>query len=183
VTWVGHDWGAFAGTLAALRAPERFERLIVLCIPPPFSTGRSPRTLAVLASYQIPISTPVLGMFLARRGFAGRILRAARAKGRWTDEEIRIYDDVFRARPRTSVAMYRTFLTKELLPLARGRYARQELEVPTTIIVGDRDLITKGMRPGPWEGRPNVIVERVDGVGHFLPEEDPAAVVAAISRA
>src|SRR3954469_2569929 len=27
VIWAGHDWGAWAGTLAALRAPERFDRL------------------------------------------------------------------------------------------------------------------------------------------------------------
>src|SRR3954452_10576195 len=94
VTWVGHDWGAFSGYLAAMRAPERFERLLALCIPPPFSPNRSPATLALLLSYQGPISTPLLGSFIVRHGFAGRILKVARAKGRWTDEEVATYDDV-----------------------------------------------------------------------------------------
>ena len=51
VTWAGHDWGAWTGMLAALRAPERFERLLPLCVPPPFSTSRDPRTLALVLGY------------------------------------------------------------------------------------------------------------------------------------
>src|SRR5437764_1426227 len=29
-TWIGHDWGGWAGFLAALRAPRRLERLLAL---------------------------------------------------------------------------------------------------------------------------------------------------------
>lgn len=180
VTWVGHDWGAWIGVLAALRAPERFERLVVLCVPPPFTTSRDPRTAALAMSYQGPISTPLLGRFLARRGFAARILRLARAKGSWTPEEVSAYDDVFRARPHVSVAMYRTFLTREALPFFRGRYAKQRLEVPTLMLLGDRDLMTRAIPAGPFPGQPNVTTERVAGVGHFLPEEEPEAVLAAL---
>ena len=182
VTWAGHDWGAYTGCLAALRSPERIERLVTMCVPPPFSTSRDPRTLALLLSYQVPISMPLLGRRLARAGFAGQILRRARARGSFTDEEIRTYDNVFRARPHVSVAMYRTFLTRELVPLARGRYAGEVLEVPGTLLVGSKDLITKAIRPGPFPGQPNLDVEVIEGVGHFLPEEDPAAVIAALSR-
>ena len=32
-TWVGHDWGGWTGVLAALRAPERFDRMLAVCIP------------------------------------------------------------------------------------------------------------------------------------------------------
>lgn len=183
VTWAGHDWGAWTGMLAALRAPERFERLLPLCVPPPFSTSRDPRTLALVLGYQGPISTPVLGSFIVRQGFAGRILRIARARGEFTEAEIATYDKVFRARPHVTVAMYRTFLARESLPMMRGRYAGQTLEVPTLMLVGDRDLITRDVPAGPYEGQPNLTVERLDGVGHFLLEEDPAAVVAAIRRA
>src|SRR5436853_4837604 len=35
VRYVGHDWGAFVGFLAALSHPERFERFMPLSIPPP----------------------------------------------------------------------------------------------------------------------------------------------------
>jgi pimeloyl-ACP methyl ester carboxylesterase len=180
VTWAGHDWGAFTGILAALRAPERFERLIPMSIPPPFAVRRDPRTLALLLSYQLPISTPLLGGLLSRVGFAGQILRRGRRMGSWTDEEIRCYDDVFRARPHVSVAVYRTLLTREALPIARGRYVGQELAVSTKLVLGDRDLVTTQIPAGAFPGQPNMTVQRVDGIGHFLPEEDPAAVIAAL---
>lgn len=181
VTWAGHDWGAHAGFLAALRSPERFERLVPLCVPPPFSRDRSLRALALLLSYQGPISTPLVGRFIVRHGMAGRILRIARGKGEWTDEEVRTYDEILRSRPHVTVAMYRTFLTRELLPLARGRYVGRTLAVPTTLLVGDRDLITRSVPAGPYDGQPNLSVQRVPGIGHFLPEEEPDAVIAALS--
>jgi len=177
VTWVGHDWGAFTGCLAAMRSPERFERLLTLCVPPPFARDRSLKTLALLLSYQGPISTPLLGSFIVRRGFAARILKIARAKGSWDPADIRVYDDVFRARPWVTVGMYRTFLTRELVPLARGKYSASDLTVPTTVLVGDRDAITKSVTS---EAFPQLEVRRVPDVGHFLPEEDPDAVVSAI---
>ncbi|MCW2991574.1 MAG: alpha/beta hydrolase fold protein [Solirubrobacterales bacterium] len=182
VTWAGHDWGAWVGMLAALRAPERFERLLATCIPPPFSTRRDPRMLALMLGYQGPISTPGLGSLIVRHGFAGQLLRRGRARGEFTEEEVATFDDVFRSRPHVTVGMYRTFLTRELLGVARGRYAAQTMQVPTTVLLGDRDLITRGVPAGPYEGQPNLVVERVDGVGHFLLEEDPGAVIAALRR-
>jgi len=177
VTWVGHDWGAHTGFLAAFRAPERLERLVAMSVPPPFSGDRSPAALALLLSYQGPISTPLVGSLLVRNGLAARILQIARAKGSFTKEELRTYDEIFRARPHVTVSLYRTFLTRELLPLARGRYVGRPLEVATTLLVGEHDRITKAVRPDSY---PDLVVRRVPGVGHFLPEEDPAAVLTAL---
>jgi pimeloyl-ACP methyl ester carboxylesterase len=67
--------------------------------------------------------------------------------------------------------------------MARGRYADQRIEVPSTLVVGGKDLITRSIAAGPFPGQPNLTVEVVDGVGHFLPEEDPAAVLAVLTRA
>ena len=53
---------------------------------------------------------------------------------------------------RVTVAMYRTFLTREVIPVARGRYADAVLEVPTTLAIGDRDVITRGIPPGSVDG-------------------------------
>ena len=50
--------------------------------------------------------------------------------------------------------MYRTFLLHELLPLARGRYRGTTLAVPTTVIVGARDLVTRGVTAGAVPGQP-----------------------------
>lgn len=173
-TWVGHDWGGFVSMLAALRAPERADRLLLLGIPHLWGP-RDPRALLLLG-YQGPIATPGLGPFAIRHGMVPRILRRARVAGTYTAAEIDAYDAVVRARPWVTVAMYRTFLTREALPIVRGRYARQTLQVPSTLIVGGRDLVTATMRPGRVAGQPNLTVERLDGVGHFLPEEAPALV-------
>ena len=177
-TWAGHDWGAYTGFLAALRAPERIERLVAMCVPPPFSTRRDPRTLAFVLAYQGTISTPLIGSALVRHGLVGAMVSRGRAQGEFSPEEVRTYDDVLRAAPHVTVAMYRTFVTKEILPLARGRYAGRTLEVPSVLLLGDRDIITRAAPAGPWEGQPNLFVKRIPDVGHFLPEEAPAAVLA-----
>lgn len=44
--------------------------------------------------------------------------------------------------------MYRTFLTREMLPIARGRYGHRVLDVPTTLLLGANDLVTKRSTPG-----------------------------------
>jgi pimeloyl-ACP methyl ester carboxylesterase len=178
VTWLGHDWGGFAGWLAAFDHADRVERLVACCIPPIMSRDRSLRALLTMLSYQAPISTPILGPLLVRRGLTEKVLRVARVKGEWTDEEIRIYDDVLRARPHVTVAMYLTFLLRELPKLAGGPYADRELTVPATSLVGDRDRITNSVTA---ETYPEIEVRRIDGVGHFLPEEDPDAVLAEFS--
>jgi len=64
-TWIGHDWGGWTGFLAALRAPQRIGRMLALGILHPW-VRRDPRRLAVLLSYQAPISLPVVGPRVAR---------------------------------------------------------------------------------------------------------------------
>ncbi len=73
--------------------------------------------------------------------------------------------------------MYRTFLTRELLPVARGRYAEERLEAPCTTLIGSADRVTSGIAPGLVVGQPKLRVEVLDGVGHWLPEQRPDAVL------
>ena len=172
VTWVGHDWGAWTGFLAALRAPGRLERLLALCIPHPW-TAPHPRQLAMLG-YQGPISLPFIGGRVA-----GPMVRAVLSAGRGAEElastDVAVFAD--HIPPHVTVAMYRTFLTREVLPLARGRYADVVLDVPTTLLVGERDLVTKGTVRGPVHGQPNLQVDVLDGVAHWVPEQRPQAIV------
>jgi pimeloyl-ACP methyl ester carboxylesterase len=176
-TWVGHDWGGWAGFLAALREPARLERMLALCIPHPW-TRRHPRELALL-SYQGALSLPVLGPRVA-----GPLLRTILQVGRGGDRldpaDVSLFAEHIPVR--ASVAMYRTFLTRELAPIARGRYDRSVLEVPTTLLVGGDDLVSRGMAAGPVSGQPRLQVEVLDGVGHWLPEQRPQAVAQWLSR-
>jgi hypothetical protein len=73
--------------------------------------------------------------------------------------------------------MYRTFLTRELRPIIRGRYADAVLQVPTTMLLGSRDRVTGGIPAGPVDGQPQLEVETLDGVAHWVPEQRSQAIV------
>lgn len=171
-TWIGHDWGAWAGLLAAIRAPERLQRLLVLAVPhlwiPPH-----PRQLGMLV-YQGPISLPFVGAHVAGP-MVRAILQAGRGGDRLSASDIAVFADHLPAE--VTVAMYRTFLTREVLPLARGRYEHDVLRVPTTVMVGAKDLVSRGLAPGPVAGQPELSVEVLDDVAHWIPEQRPQAIL------
>ncbi len=173
VTWIGHDWGGWAGFLAALRAPQRFERMLALCIPHPW-VAPDPRRLALMLSYQGPLSLPFLGPRLARP-MVRRILQSGRGNERLTASDLALFAE--HLPDEVSVAMYRTFLTRELAPIARGRYAAATLEVPTKLLVGARDMITTGTAPGPVRRQPQLEVAVLEGVAHWVPEQRPDAII------
>jgi pimeloyl-ACP methyl ester carboxylesterase len=171
VSWIGHDWGGWTGFLAALRAPDRLERLLALCIPHPW-TEPHPRQLALLA-YQLPISLPGLGARIAGP-LSRTILQSGRNGSRLPASDL----DVFATHipGRVSVAMYRTFLTREL-PASLRAGPPGPLLVDTTLLVGERDIVTRGASPGVVAGQPRLTVETVPGVGHWLPEQRPDTVI------
>jgi pimeloyl-ACP methyl ester carboxylesterase len=170
-TWVGHDWGGWTGFLAALRASGRLERMLALCIPHPWMPPH-PRQLSLLA-YQGPVSLPFVGERVSGPMIRS-ILQAGRGGDRLPAADVALFAE--HIPPHVTVAMYRTFLTQEVLPIARGRYARAVLDVPTTLLVGARDLVTRGVRPGAVKGQPQLHVDVLDGVGHWVPEQRPQAV-------
>jgi pimeloyl-ACP methyl ester carboxylesterase len=173
VTWVGHDWGGWAGLLAGLRAPERFDRMLTVCSPHPW-TEPSLRRLATLLSYQGPISLPFIGPRVAEP-MIQRILQLGRGSEPLPEAEVALFAE--HIPPKVTVAMYRTFLTRELPPIIRGRYADAVLQVPTTMMLGERDRVTQGIPAGPVHGQPRLHVTTLDGVAHWLPEQRPEAII------
>jgi pimeloyl-ACP methyl ester carboxylesterase len=172
-TWIGHDWGGWTGFLAALRSPERIERMLALCIPHPW-VKPDLRRLPVLLSYQGPISLPIIGPRVANP-MVRTVLQVGRGRDRLQPSEVALFAE--HIPPTVTVAMYRTFLTREIVPLARGRYASALLEVPTTLIVGRADAVTTGIASGPVDGQPQLRVRALDGVGHWVPEQRPQAII------
>jgi pimeloyl-ACP methyl ester carboxylesterase len=176
VAYIGHDWGAFVGLLIGIHAPERISQLIALSIPHPWPSVRdrlNPLRAMTLA-YQLPLSTPVLGAQLMRRGLTRRVLAGANAG--FSDRDIEVYEATMgsEAGARTTTEMYRSFLLKELPAIALGRYRHARLDVPTRLIVGERDPITRVSALDGYEGHaPRMTVERVPEAGHFLPQERP----------
>ncbi len=173
VSWVGHDWGGWIGFLAALRRPARFQRMLALAIPHLWGDA-SPRQLAAVLGYQVPISSPMLGRRIADP-MVRRILQVGRGRDRLSEAEVQIFAAHIPAR--VTVAMYRTYLTSELLPVVRGRYADSVLEVPTTVFTGAGDLITHGIGAGPVPGQSQLSVQVLDGVAHWIPEQRPQQII------
>ena len=186
VALVGHDWGGFAGFLACLRAPERFRGYVALSIlhPWPAQERPSPKRIASI-SYQFVLAAPLIGrQVIQRTGFIDLVLQKGRVAGAWGPGERAVYSDRFREADRAAAtsALYRTFLTRELRPLLSGAYADRHLAVPARLVVGEEDRVFRGNPLGGYEkAAPELVVEHAPGLGHFLPEEDPAVVLRAIA--
>ena len=176
VRYAGHDWGAFVGYLAAFDHPERFERLAGLAVPPPWREGRPHPSLLVFLTYQTLVSSPLAGSLAMRRGLAKTMLKAGRSAGEWTDEELDTFNQVFEQPEyaNASVQVYRTFLTKELPAAIRGAYNDKRLTMPALLLMGWADLLTKSLDEPAYRKRSDDLrVERIDGAGHWLPDEKP----------
>jgi pimeloyl-ACP methyl ester carboxylesterase len=181
---IGHDWGAFAGFHLCLMAPERVGHYVACSIPHLWPPAERPSVRRLLTLwYQVALSTPGLGEGLMRQGaFTAQVLRAVRAHGDYTDDELAAFVDVLREPPhaRATTQYYRTFLLHELRPLVEGRFKQRTLTTPTRMLWGRRDPIVRGAHDhGEHEPyAPNLTIEWVDDTGHFLPEERPELVVA-----
>jgi pimeloyl-ACP methyl ester carboxylesterase len=92
--YLGHDWGGWTGWLLAIRAPERFSRLMLVSIVHPWTSRATALLNAWRLLYQWPLATPVLGPALVRDG---RIVRALLRRS-MDEEAISVYADVVRDR-------------------------------------------------------------------------------------
>ena len=169
---VGHDWGGWSAQLSALIAPERFSSLLALSIAHPWVPPGVGLRHGRLLAYQLPLATPFAGERVIRDGrYVRGMLRNGRRDGRnWAREEEDAYIDVLRepAAAHASSKLYRDFLTREL-PFLRS-FAGRRFEMPARLVIGSREPF-RAFAAG-FHGE----IDVVDGAGHFLPEEAPAAV-------
>src|SRR4051812_2808699 len=168
---IGHDWGAFSGQIACLKAPERFSGFVLCSVPhlwPTAKDRRNPRRLALL-TYQGPISLPVVGYTAMRNGVGRQLLKAGRVTGSFSDEDLDAFGDVLRTpkAAHATVGIYRQFLLKELPGLMKGIYADQRLRVPTRLLAGTKDIAVQG---STFDGAnaDDLTVHWAEGRGHFL---------------
>ncbi|HEU4599692.1 MAG TPA: hypothetical protein VFS26_08090 [Solirubrobacterales bacterium] len=70
--------------------------------------------------------------------------------------------------------MYRVFNLREVPAIAKGRYARAHLEVPTKLLFGTGDAALNHRILAGYERHAEAMeVEKVDGCGHFIADERP----------
>jgi len=180
---VGHDWGGFASFLIALRAPERVEKLLALSIVHPWirrQGGPVDLVKGLLgASYQFLIASPVLGRQIVQRTpFIKTVISRGSAYG-LPEDVSRAYADRWREpdRAAATVAIYRTFLLREVSAILGGRYRDNRLRVPAVLLFGTRDPVINADRLVGYEDHADDLrVAEIEG-GHFLPDEQPALVV------
>jgi pimeloyl-ACP methyl ester carboxylesterase len=174
---VGHDWGGWIGFLLCLRNPARFSRFVALNIVPPWPS-RNPRNLleAWRMAYQVPLALPQLGRRVVELGGARLALRGA--SDAFTEAELDAFTDRLKGdRARASELLYRTFLMREAIPVAAGRYAGRALRVPTLLLFGERDIgIPTHMVREHAERSEALELEIVPDAGHFIVDEKPELV-------
>ncbi len=181
VKLVGHDWGGWIGFLLCLKAPQRFDRFLVLNIIHPWVSRRRMLSNLWRFWYQWMILSPGIGYRLHRSGrFVPRALvGASTRKGVWDEATIRAFADNLAepARARAGVQMYRVMYLHEVRPMLRGRYARERLTVPTRMLFGTDD---RAQRPELLDGyerhADDMAVELVADCGHFIADERPELV-------
>jgi pimeloyl-ACP methyl ester carboxylesterase len=176
--YVGHDWGAYVGMLAALREPQRVERLVALSIPHPWQ--KRPPDPRVLANgvYQLILAGPLGRLAVRELNFGRVIFRRGRSAGSFSAEELAMYEDVLRQgdAAEATVQLYRSFLLHEFRPWANGDFKEMRLTVPTLWLVGEKDPLAKTADGGYREHADDMTLECIAGAGHFLPEELPQTV-------
>jgi pimeloyl-ACP methyl ester carboxylesterase len=177
VDLVGHDWGGWIGFLLALRRPERIGCFVALSIVPPWPSGDRRGLLEAWRwAYQIPLALPQLGRRAVEHGLARLALRAG--SDAFSQEEIKAFTDRLKGeRARASELLYRTFLLREAVPVLAGRYARLPLEVPTLLLVGERDAVIPTRAVREHAARADALeLELVPEAGHFIVDEKPGLV-------
>jgi pimeloyl-ACP methyl ester carboxylesterase len=188
VRLAGHDWGGFAGFLLCLDHPGRVSHFAVAGMSHPW-VEREPGAAAAVKllrrlAYMGLIAAPVVGGQVVRRvpGFMRAVLRSsAVAPDRtWGDAELETYVAQWSEpdRAAASVALYRSFLTRELRELAAGSYRSRTMATPCLQFVGAADPVVRPEQQAGCEANaPNLEVRTVPDAGHWLPEEAPEALL------
>ncbi len=190
---VGHDWGGAVAWHLASKQPELVERLVVLNCPHPAvmrSALLSARSLRQLRKswYMFFFQLPFLPELLLTRNDAGELMRTFKAmavdRSHVTEDDVRPFRDAIQ-RPGAASAMlgwYRAAIRSGLTGTAPSY---PPILCPTTLVWGkeDKALDFDVLVPGTDVFAPRLRVVPIEGAGHFVQSERPAAVNAALIRA
>jgi pimeloyl-ACP methyl ester carboxylesterase len=184
VRLIAHDWGGVAGFILCVRRPDLVRQYLALNTAhlwPRVEARRLPDLRRFW--YQWVIAAPLLGQLAVAqlsRLPAERSYLFTGGRGIWDEEDTRVFLGQFAEPERAwaSVQTYRSFVTRELAAMARGRYRGTRLTVPTLWLHGKGDPV---IRPFMLEGTEpyadDLRVELVDSTGHFVADEQPQLVL------
>jgi pimeloyl-ACP methyl ester carboxylesterase len=181
-TVVGHDWGAIAAWIAAMRHPGRFERLAILNVPHPARSldGLLSPMQLLRSSYMFFFQIPRLPEEVIRAGDFALLRSVFRSDPvqpeAFTAEDIERYVGAI-ARPgvlTASLNYYRALLRNP----RETRALLQRVEAPVLVIWGEKDrFLSRRLAEPPRLWVPNLIhVKRLPDASHWVAEDCPLEV-------
>jgi pimeloyl-ACP methyl ester carboxylesterase len=194
-TLVGHDWGGAVAWLAALRHPDRIERLVIVNAPHPLIFQKSliddPHQRAA-SQYINAFRNPDIERGLEAMGlesFWSKTFASHADIAKVPEEERAAYLADWGA-PGALTAMLNWYRASEILVPAVGDAADAPfwttlpfpvLKVPTLVVWAMRDTALLPVQLGGlYELVEDLKIVQVPDAGHFVPWEKPAPVIRAI---
>lgn len=194
-TLVGHDWGGAVSWLAALRHPDRIQRLVIVNAPHPLIFQKSliddPAQRAA-SQYITAFRNPAMEQGIAAMGWESFYTKTFGSHADLSlvpEAEKQAYLADWSA-PGALTAMLNWYRASDILVPAVGEEAAApawtampfpHLEMPVLVVWALRD---RALLPLQLAGLADVIdnlrIVEVPDAGHFIPWEKPAPVLAAI---
>jgi pimeloyl-ACP methyl ester carboxylesterase len=179
---VGHDWGAIAAWIAAMRHPERVEKLAILNVPHPARSldGLLSPMQLLRSSYMFFFQIPRLPEEVIRAGDFALLRSVFRSDPvqpeALTAEDIERYIEAI-AQPgvlTASLNYYRALLRNP----REMRALLQRVEAPVLVIWGEKDrFLSRRLAEPPRLWVPNLIrVKRLPDASHWVAEDRPLEV-------
>jgi pimeloyl-ACP methyl ester carboxylesterase len=176
---VGHDWGAVVAYHLAARHPNRVRTVTALSAPHPGAWLRSlvQSTQALRSGYMAFFQLPVLPERMLAGRSGDRLRRALVGSGLNADHARR-----YATRAAEPGGLTGPLHWYRAIPYNARRIAH--VPVPTTLIYGDEDQFitsTAAELTGRWITGPYEL-QVWKGVSHWIPEQEPDRLAAAIGR-
>jgi len=182
VTLAGHEWGGWLGFHLAMTAPQRFTGLVALNSPHPWLPHHKLLPHMWRFWYTALLEYPLLGGWIIRRTV---VLRWLLRRGRpgLPDADAAVFTGPARepARARAGQQLHWQVVLRDIPRRAFGGYRHRHLPVPTLLLAGAKDFaLSPRSLTGAGAHADELAVRVIDGAGHYLPEERPGMVAAAI---
>lgn len=173
---VGHDWGGAVAWDAAMRHPDKFERLVVMNAPHPATFLRSLRTWRQVkrSLYMLAFQVPVIPELILRAKDC-YILRSIMRRdfvhrNRLSDADLQGYVKAWKRHGalRSGLNYYRALGT------FRSWFSMREIRVPTLLIWGERDrYLGPELATLPERWVPFSSVETLPEASHWVQQDEP----------